>query len=126
MTCIAIGPGFLLVMSAEQGGNQNEAILGLAAVVLGALVLLVIQVYLLSVFGQSIGKKMVGTRIVKVTDGSNPGFVGAFLLRSVVPGMIGGIPYVGGCFSLVNILCIFGEERRCIHDHIAGTRVVEA
>ena len=67
-----------------------------------------------------------GVRIVMYENGKLPGFVNGWLLRSFVPGLIGQVPYVGGLFSLVDILCIFGEERRCIHDMIAGTKVVEA
>jgi uncharacterized RDD family membrane protein YckC len=29
-------------------------------------------------------------------------------------------------YTLTDILLIFGEERRCIHDYLAGTKVVEA
>jgi uncharacterized RDD family membrane protein YckC len=86
----------------------------------------VIQCILLTLHGQTIGKKIAGTRIVSYRDGSNLGFVGNVLLRSFVPSLIGSIPYIGGCFSLVDVLCIFGEERRCLHDQIAGTAVVEA
>jgi uncharacterized RDD family membrane protein YckC len=29
-------------------------------------------------------------------------------------------------FSLVDVQCIFREDRRCVHDLLAGTRVVTA
>ena len=35
------------------------------------------------------------------------------------------VPMLGGFASLVDALCIFREDRRCIHDLIAGTRVIE-
>ena len=28
-------------------------------------------------------------------------------------------------FVLVDILFIFGKERRCVHDYIAGTKVID-
>ncbi len=34
------------------------------------------------------------------------------------------IPYVGMIFVFIDPLFIFREERRCIHDFIAGTKVV--
>ena len=34
------------------------------------------------------------------------------------------IPVLGPLFSLVNVCFIFREDRRCIHDLIAGTQVV--
>lgn len=40
--------------------------------------------------------------------------------------MIGQIPYLGPAFGLANVLWIFGGERRCLHDYIADTLVVNA
>jgi uncharacterized RDD family membrane protein YckC len=34
------------------------------------------------------------------------------------------IPVIGPLFGLVNVLFIFGEERRCLHDLAANTIVV--
>jgi uncharacterized RDD family membrane protein YckC len=126
---LALGPGYLLLFIAAEADNHQDqrAIMsmGLLLLVVCGLVLAVAQLSLLSMSGQSLGKKIVGTRVVNL-GGSSAGFVGAVLLRSVVPGMIGGIPCIGPIFSLVDILCIFSEDRRCLHDLIAGTQVVEA
>ncbi|MDR0184791.1 RDD family protein [Lysobacter arvi] len=73
--------------------------------------------------GQSIGKRVMGMRIVR-TDGSRAGLGRMIVLRYFVPGLIGAIPYVGWVFSLANPLWIFGEERRCLHDLICDTMVV--
>jgi formylglycine-generating enzyme required for sulfatase activity/tetratricopeptide (TPR) repeat protein/uncharacterized RDD family membrane protein YckC len=97
--------------------------LGSALIVGGVLFLASRQIYLLSTQGQSIGKKFVGIRIMK-PDGGNAGFVRAFLLRSCVPSLIGAIPYLGQALAVVDILFIFGDRRRCLHDRIAGTIVV--
>ena len=35
------------------------------------------------------------------------------------------IPLIGTVFSLVDVGFIFGKERRCLHDRIAGTCVVQ-
>lgn len=91
---------------------------------LGALI--VLQAVLLSLRGQSLGKLLTGIRIVRVRDGSQAGFVHAFLLRGVIPGTIELIPILGGLFWLVDVCFIFGAERRCLHDLIAGTKVVKA
>ena len=63
-------------------------------------------------------------RIVDVADGTNPGFARTFLVRGVVTGLIGSIPGVGPLFAILNVLFIFRDDRRCIHDHIARTVVV--
>jgi len=38
--------------------------------------------------------------------------------------LVSQVPQVGGLIGLVDILFIFGKERRCLHDLLAGTRVV--
>jgi uncharacterized RDD family membrane protein YckC len=46
-------------------------------------------------------------------------------LRIIVNGIPGALPCIGPFYSLADILCIFREDRRCLHDHIAGTKVVQ-
>lgn len=88
------------------------------------LALLVVNLYLLTVRGQTLGKMWLGIRIVTHPDAQPPGFVKAFLLRAFVNGIIGAVPCVGPIYSLVDVCFIFREDRRCIHDLIAGTQVV--
>lgn len=83
------------------------------------------QIIMLSTRGQTIGKKAMKIRVVKL-DGSQPGFVHAVLLRVIVNALPSAIPIVGGIYGLVDILFVFRADRRCIHDMIAGTRVVMA
>jgi uncharacterized RDD family membrane protein YckC len=71
--------------------------------------------------GQSIGKKITGIKVVR-SDGSPSSLGRIFWMRNFVNGLIGIIPL----YALVDILFIFGEERRCLHDKIADTIVVEA
>ena len=59
-------------------------------------------------------------RIVKVDTGENGGFVTNVLVRTILNGLIGIIPLYG----LIDILFIFRGDKRCIHDLIAGTKVV--
>jgi uncharacterized RDD family membrane protein YckC len=92
---------------------------------LASLALLIVQIYLVSTRGQTIAKRILGLRIVRYTDGSNPGFVRGWLLRAFVPSLIGVLPMVGNLFTLVNYCFIFREDRRCLHDLIADTRVVK-
>ena len=90
----------------------------------GELPIAIYQWYLVAHTGQTIGKKWMRIRIVKV-DGSPVGFGDGVVLRDWVMRGIGFIPCLGGLISLVGILMIFGQERRCLHDHIAGTKVVK-
>jgi uncharacterized RDD family membrane protein YckC len=87
--------------------------------------LLGFQSYLIATTGQSIGKKVVKIRIVR-TDGSRAGFVRAVLLRSWLFGVFSVIPIVGRVSALVDVVFIFRNDRRCLHDMVADTRVVDA
>lgn len=120
-------PGILIMVSAGvfiAHNHPNPALLigGFSAMGAGLLILLAIQIYLLSTRGQTIGKKIVGIKIVNFDDGTNPGFVKAFLLRVFVNGLIGFVPL----YSLVDLLFIFRADQRCIHDLLANTVVVKA
>ena len=69
--------------------------------------------------GQSIGKRWQAIRVVRM-DGSIPSMSRIILLRNIAVGVLGMIPL----FSLIDILFILGEKRRCLHDLLADTRVV--
>ena len=91
-------------------------------IIFAFLVVFIYQMVLLTKEGQTVGKKPLGIRIVKMDTGQNGGFVPNVLLRLIVNGLTGVIPFYG----LVDILVIFRGDCRCIHDLIAGTQVVDA
>ncbi len=74
---------------------------------------------------QSVGKIVMGLRIVR-TDGNAASFGRAFGLRLFLFGLLGRIPFVGPLVGFVDALFIFGESRRCLHDRLADTIVVTA
>jgi uncharacterized RDD family membrane protein YckC len=122
--------GSAAVVEAAQGKEPSAAVaepnMGLMATSgFLFLVLLVINIIWLIKRGQTIGKRIVGTRIVGLESDENPGGVKTVLLRGIVNGIIGALPFVGSIYSLVDILFIFGQDRRCLHDLLAGTRVVQ-
>ena len=128
LACLA--PGLVLVGLAG-GFTDGDEVENPALFLAGGLwllaafaVLVTVQCYLLTKHGQTIGKRLVKTRIVAVDDGRNPGFVRAVLLRTVLNGVIAAIPFVGNAYSIVDVLFIFRDDRRCLHDLIAGTKVV--
>ena len=123
---LCCAPGAIMLWVGANDNNDTLEIIGGILIGLVFLALLVIQIYLLSARGQTIGKKMMSVKVVKYDDGSNPGFVHACLLRLIVPGFINGIPIIGYIFPVVDACFIFSEERRCIHDLIASTKVVNA
>jgi len=108
----------------EPPPSMGALTMGLAALVgLYSLGVAIYQIVKLSTRGQTVGKKAMKIRIVRL-DGSQPGFVHAFLLRAIVNALPAMIPIVGSIYSLVDVLFVFRADRRCIHDMIAGTRVV--
>ncbi len=129
---IFLVPGLFAIIPAmlSMRGNAAEA-MGIGATiavsvgVLGMLVVLVIDLVMLHRSGQTIGKRMLNVKIIR-SDGSRAGLTRIFFLRMLVPGLIGGIPFVGFIFTIVDPLFIFQESRRCVHDLIADTVVIKA
>ena len=112
--------------SVRNGGDNTAAFMVMGTImVVGILAFAIYQLVQLHRNGQTFGKKLVGIRIVR-TDGSRAGLGRIFALRYFVPGLIGAIPLVGALFSIADPLFIFGEEKRCLHDLIADTIVVDA
>jgi len=77
----------------------------------------------LSENGQTIGKQFMGIQIVDLENNVIP--IKTLILKRLLPyWLLPQIPFVGGILNLVNMLFIFGKPRRCIHDFIAGSKVV--
>jgi uncharacterized RDD family membrane protein YckC len=129
LVMLSILPGGILTLLALRDRRSSwftDPLLmaGCVLLVLGGLGLEVYQWLLLTRQGQTIGKRLQGIRIVRYEGEANPGFLNVVVLRRWLPILIAWIPYIGGFFILIDVLCIFGNERRCLHDMIAQTRVV--
>jgi uncharacterized RDD family membrane protein YckC len=85
----------------------------------------IITAWLVAANGQSIGKRVVGIKVVR-KDGSRASFARIFLLRNVVNGLPNLLPYVGWLYQLIDPLMIYQESRQCLHDKLADTIVVRA
>ena len=88
-------------------------------------VLAVVQIILLCRRSQSVGKIFLRIQIINVRDEQPGGTVRAFLLRGLPTWIIKQIPLLGPLFWLVDSFTIFREDQRCLHDLIAGTKVVK-
>ena len=82
---------------------------------------MVVQVVLLSSHGQTIGKRLMGLRIVRADTGRNGGLVTNVLLRAGVNGLLG----LTIVYFIVDSLFLLFRNRLCLHDYIAGTKVVK-
>ena len=115
-------------ISGTRGANSLEELISGMMILTSVLFLAVFVMNIVFLYknAQSIGKKIVGIKIAEHGSGKQCSFSRAFWLRSVVPILIGQIPLIGAIFGLINPFFIFGEERRCLHDQVAGTIVIEA
>lgn len=116
--------GGVIMIDQSSGGSQA---LGALLIGVGVLYLLAYSIYnwyLIATRGQNLTKGWFGIKIVRI-DGTPVDFVSGVILRNWVYQLIGMIPYIGGCIQMVGWLMIFSEDRRCLHDHIASTVVVE-
>jgi uncharacterized RDD family membrane protein YckC len=76
--------------------------------------------------GQTLGKRLVGIRMVDHQTGE-PASLGQLVVMRYLPvQLVGLVPVVGSFLPIIDVLFIFGADQRCIHDHIAGTKVVQA
>jgi len=103
--------------------SQTTFLYSLMISIVGFITVLAINYKFLVSSGQTIGKKIVGTKIVTM-EGELPTMKGHFLIRLAIYLLPSNIPVVGQLFPLVNACFIFGKERRCIHDLVAKTKVV--
>jgi len=123
-----------------QGGNPLKLYtrLGLWGYAVGAalLGLVLLQWFLITRRGQSLGKMVVRSRIVR-TNGAPLGFVHGVALRNWVlsgPGHLmtmldvpqdSVLQYIYIAVWLIGVLLIYRADRRCLHDHLANTKVID-
>ena len=118
-------------------GASGMATFGLFFLVVGvaAIAWTIWQIVLLYKYGQTVGKKVLGIRVVRM-DGSRVSFARFFFLRGLAMAVIVWIisaiglaihaRFIGNLVTLVDYLLIFGAAHRCLHDYIADTQVVTA
>ncbi|WP_442507668.1 RDD family protein [Novipirellula sp. SH528] len=109
----------------EQAAAGMSLLLILVLFFLGSIPFIVNMV-LISMSGQSLGKKMVKTRIVDKQTGVQVGFLHGVLIRNIGFGFITGIPVIGGFIGLADVIYLFSEGHETLHDKLAQTIVVEA
>ncbi|HEY4260389.1 MAG TPA: RDD family protein [Schlesneria sp.] len=124
-----VAPGVgLNVAAVVTAQDQNEPpllfLIGVPLIGLGALIGFAVQVYFLSKSSQSIGKYFMKLQILDYATNKPADLIKTLLLRTFVNGLIG-LFTCAPLYFIVDSLFIFNDERRCLHDQIAGTYVVE-
>ena len=92
--------------------------------VIGLLGFLTLHGYTLATRGQTLGKVVMKTRIVSVVNGEILPLWKVVALRYLPLTLVGVIPFVGSFAGLIDALFVFRQDRRCLHDFVAGTRVI--
>ncbi|WP_406312615.1 RDD family protein [Streptosporangium sp. NBC_01639] len=78
-----------------------------------------------ALWGQTPGKRLCRLKVVSGATGEPPGLRHAGIRALVYP-VLTSAPYLGVFLNVVDTLWIFGDpKRRCLHDVVAGTIVVD-
>jgi len=132
ITVACMVPGIAVM---QVGAGQEDISLMFASTFLLwglPLVLVIVYAVMLSRTGQTPGKRLVGIKVVRRESGGSAGFLQAVLLRSILHLTVFLLllfavdALVGWLYFLVDKLLILGNHRRCFHDFLGGTVVVNA
>jgi uncharacterized RDD family membrane protein YckC len=115
--------GYLTGMMDFTGRHRAPLGTSIIMAAVGFAIFSLLHGYFLARNGQTIGKKIVGIRIVDL-DGNRPRLRQALGARYGIVYLFNSLPAIGGLVSLLDILFIFRRDRRCLHDLVAGTKVV--
>lgn len=117
---VVVVPLLLGLITISDLQNRIPAGWALALLVFGA----VYTVGPTALWGQTLGKVAVGTRVVAENDGSLPGWRRS-AIRWAIPGLLGRLPLIGILISLaVTASLVVDPRRRGLHDKAAGTIVI--
>jgi uncharacterized RDD family membrane protein YckC len=100
-------------------------VLGTSIIGIGSIITLVLQIVLLWTRSQTVGKYLVKSQVVDFESGKPADFLSCGVLRIFVNGLISGLPCVGMIYGIADTLFILRDDRRCIHDLIASTTVID-
>jgi uncharacterized RDD family membrane protein YckC len=81
--------------------------------------------WLLVRHGQTLGKRLLGIRIVR-PDGTMASAARLVGLRYGIGSLVNTVPAIGMIWALFDSVAIFRRSRRCLHDSIADTIVIVA
>lgn len=120
--------GFVLGVGASGAKNSSNAgevggvlfLLSMGFATLCFFAAIGAQVWAQVSWGQSIGKRMMDIKVVRLNGGEIE-LWRLILLRNLAAAAIS---QLCALFGLIDALFIFGREQRCVHDYLADSRVV--
>ena len=111
-----------IVLPAAQDKPNLMIALGVLLAV-AAIALLVVNIVGIYRSGQTLGKRLVGIRVVR-SNGERVDFARYMFLRWMAMGLLGAIPLLGPFITLLDMALIFRDDRKCLHDDFADTIVI--
>lgn len=117
MAIILMPDSFVSDLDTDYSGDLLSALLG-------NVLFLLLQGYLLLKRGQTIGKYVMNIAIVSVNTNKKPDFFPLYIKRYLVLGLVSSIPFLE-FIAIADGLFIFRKDKRCLHDIIAGTKVID-
>lgn len=104
---------------------MGETIIGqVIFALIGIGVYLAVNGYLMVKSGQTVGKKILSIQVVDYDTKQLLPVSKIIGIRYILTTLITNVPGIGTLFFLVDSCFIFGAEKRCIHDHMAGSTVI--
>ena len=107
-----------------QAPGQSLPVMFAINLTVGFVAYVLVHGWLLHTRGQTVGKLIVGLRIVR-SDGSRAGIARLLFTRYLLNTLFCIVPVVGSLYALVDCLLIFRASRKCVHDNLADTIVVK-
>lgn len=122
---VAIIIGYVGGWASYMSQAQNAGMmLKVMSSLIGLVIYLGLNFKFLSDNGQTIGKKLVGIKIVR-TDGSKLDFQRFVTHRYLPMALVQLVPYIGPLIAFIDPLMIFRSSNQCLHDQIADTIVID-
>ena len=110
------------IMSYFNNGQQIPLNIIINIQIVSFIAFMLLNSYLLFNYGQSIGKQVMQIAIA-TPDLQVPAFNKIILLR-YVPFIVAGVIPFTSLIPMIDVLCIFRKDKRCLHDMLASTQVI--
>ena len=124
MCCIFPYASSLGIMEIAEKQNAIPPELAVKLVVFQIIMFFVLHGFFLHQYGQTIGKRLMNIAIVTL-DNQKPALLTLIVQRYISQWLMGMVPVVGILLRLADVLFIYRADRRCIHDHLAKTKVID-
>lgn len=112
------------IWSLAESGDSLPISIMVVLFIWGVSTFVAVNYWLLNNKGQTVGKWLTGISIVGI-DGNRKSGTHLLIYRYLPLWLLVQVPLIGNLVSIIDGVFIFREDRRCIHDLIAGTKVID-